>query len=129
MYLKLKIFEKILIAICGFIGLQFGIYGLLYSQVFVVLITFLMNAYYTDKFINFSAFEQVVNILPTLAIGLITGVCVYAIDAYFVSLLDILRIVIAGGVGLLLYVGLSFLFNIKSFFYFKNLILKEKFNS
>ena len=62
--LKLTIMKNVLLAIGILIGIQFGIYGLLYAQVALSLISFLMNAHYTNKYINYTAIEQLRDLVP-----------------------------------------------------------------
>ena len=124
LFLKLKIFEKVLIGLGILIGFQFGIYGLLYSQVAVSLITFFINAYYTDKFIQYSVWEQLKTISPIIFLACICGVGVFVLDIYLKSNMDIVRIVSGGITGLIIYLSLSWIFKMESFFHFKKLLLK-----
>ena len=124
--LKLKSYEKLLILLGIAIGFQFGIFGLLYAQVAVSLITFFMNAHYTDKFIDYSAWEQIKSLVPTITLALASGAIVYFIDYFIYSSIDIVRIVVSGGIGGLVYIGISIIFKMDSYFHFKKLIIKKK---
>ena len=125
LFLKLKIFEKALIALGILIGYQFGIYGLLYSQVAVSLIVFFINAHYTDKFIQYSAWEQLRTISPIIFLSIICGVGVFVLDIYLKLNMDIVRIVSGGITGLIIYLSLSWIFKMESFLHFKKLLLKK----
>jgi teichuronic acid exporter len=126
LYLKVKVFQKIIIVFSILSGLQFGIYGLLYAQVLVSLITFFLNAYFTNRFINFSAWEQMKAILPTIFISSICGAVILGLDHLINDHHDVVRIIAGGLAGLLLYMLISWSVNLKSFTYFRNLVLKRK---
>jgi teichuronic acid exporter len=122
LYLKLKLLEKVFIIIGIIIGIQFGILGLLYAQVTVSLLTFFMNAYYTDKFINYSAWEQIVTIIPIIILAIISGATVFVVDNFIIEEFDIYRIIIGSSIGIIIYIGLGFLFKMKSISHFKKII-------
>ena len=123
--LKLTIMKNVLLAIGILIGIQFGIYGLLYAQVALSLISFLMNAHYTNKYINYTAIEQLRDLVPIFLLVLITGFSIYFIDSYLSSQIDIFRIIIGLGTGIGLYVILSHLFKFSSFTDLRKLVFKK----
>lgn len=124
--LKLKLYEKGIIILSIIIGLQFGIYGLLFSQVLVSIAIFFVNAHYTDKFIDFSPWEQTKAILPIIFLSVVCGGVIFLLDNYLESQLDMIRILIGGLVGIIVYLGSSILFKMDSYFHIKKLILKKK---
>ncbi|WP_026915706.1 lipopolysaccharide biosynthesis protein [Christiangramia portivictoriae] len=123
--LKLKVFEKLFIVAGILIGLQFGIYGLLYSQVIVIFITFLMNAFYVNKFIDFPVLEQLIAIAPILILSIGCGIGVYFLDSFLQTYADFIRIISGGSLGLIAYIGISWISKMESFLYFKNLVFKK----
>ncbi|CAM4239552.1 lipopolysaccharide biosynthesis protein [Gillisia hiemivivida] len=126
LFLRLSVIEKALIIIGILIGLQFGIYGLLYAQVAVSATTFFMNAHYTDKFIDYSAWEQIKTLIPIIALATVCGALIYLVDYYIYSKLDIVRMLIGGSIGAISYIGLSIIFKMDSYKHFKKLIAKKK---
>ncbi|MFV8224397.1 polysaccharide biosynthesis C-terminal domain-containing protein, partial [Christiangramia aquimixticola] len=118
-------YEKLLIVIGIIVGLQFGIFGLLYSQVIVSLLIFFINAYNTNKFISYSAWEQIKDIFPPLFLAVIIGAVVFYIDILIDEYLDVFRILIGGTVGLILYIGSSLVLKMQSYLHLKNIILKK----
>lgn len=123
--LKLAIIKKTFILVGILIGLQFGIYGLLYAQVFLSIIAYGINTIYTEKFIQYSRWEQIKDILPILILSSITGAFVWAIDLKSNLHSDILRIFIGSVAGLAIYWLLSFLFKIQSLKYLYNFIRRS----
>lgn len=125
LFLKLAIVKKVLIVIGIIIGFQFGIYGLLYAQVILSVVSFLINAFYTNKFINYSAWEQTKDILPILIISVFTGALVLLMDIRLNTQIDILRIFMGGTIGVAAYWLISYLFKIKSLDDLQNLIKRK----
>jgi teichuronic acid exporter len=120
--LKLQIIKKVQVVLVIMVSIQFGIYGLLYGQVFMSLSVFLINAFYTNKFINYSTWEQTKDITPIIFTAAIAGLLVYIENYYFNSDFDILRILIGGTLGVISYLILCNLFKIEGLNYLKNII-------
>lgn len=107
------------------VGFQFGIYGLLIAQVILSFIFFIINAHYTDKFINYSAWEQIKDILPIILIAIAAGGGILYVDISIANYSDLVRIIGGGLVGTLFYLLISYLFKINSLFELKTLIFKS----
>ena len=125
LFLKLAVAKKTLTIIGIIIGLQFGIYGLLYAQVILSVVSFLINAFYTDKFINYSAWEQSKDIAPILIISILSGIVLWFFDLEFQNQIDIVRITIGSLIGGGAYLLLSFIFKIQSLFDFQKLLKRN----
>lgn len=125
LFLRLEVFKKIIIVITLVVTIPFGIMALLYGQVAISVIAFFINAYYTAKFINYSALEQLKDILPSLIIGAISGFMIYYLDIYAFWEKDVFRILFGGISGLSIYLCLAFLLRIDSLFELNKLILKR----
>jgi len=63
LFLKLEIYKKLVITAAIIVGLQYGIFGLLIGQVIASYLALWINTYYTAKFLNYSIFEQVQDVL------------------------------------------------------------------
>lgn len=124
--LKLELVKKILVIIVIAIVLQYGIFGLLYGQVFLSLVFFFINASYTGRFINYNVIEQTKDIAPIILLSFFCGYLLWLLDDnFFISLNDFPRILIGMTFGGLLYLGLSYFLKLDSFFSFKKIILKQ----
>lgn len=101
LFLKLEVIKKILLVSVILIAFQFGIYGLLYGSVLFSLSAFFINTHFTGKFINYSAWNQTKDLLPSIVLALISGALVYGIDLLLIEggNKDFLRIVIGGLTG------------------------------
>lgn len=124
-FLKLTVINKILLVIGIIIGLQFGIIGLLYAQVFLSIITFFIYGYHTDKVIGYSAMQQLIDILPLIFLSILPGILVFLTNSYFDELSDLIRIISGAGVGIVVYIGISYIFKIESFNDIIEIVLKK----
>lgn len=68
LFLKLEFYKKILTLINIVVGIQFGIYGLLYGMMVTTLLAFFINTLYSGKEIDYSAWSQIKDIAPVAAL-------------------------------------------------------------
>ena len=126
LFLKLEVYKKILILIVLVITVPMGIKELLYGQVAISLIAFFINAHYSGKFINYSALQQIIDIVPILLISVIAGAFIYSINIYFMhDFMDIIKIIVCGGAGVILYLTLSYLFKFESLSELSKILIKK----
>lgn len=123
--LKLTIIKNALLTLAIIIGVQFGIFGLLYAQVILSLVSFFINAFYTDKFIDYSAFEQTRDLIPIVILSIAAGAGIFFVDMWLSEGLDFVRIVTGSFIGVVIYLLLSYMFNFSSLFELKKLLLKK----
>jgi teichuronic acid exporter len=128
LFLKLEILKKIIISISIVIAIQFGIYGLLYSQIFISIIGFIINSYNTGKLISYDTLNQIKDIYPILLLASLMGALVYLLDFYFFKdrLIDPIRIIIGGGIGLGIYISGSHILKFECLYTIIDLIKKRK---
>lgn len=126
LFLKLEALKKILIVIIIVLAVPFGILALLYGQVIVSLLAFFINAHYTKKFIDYSGWQQIIDIFPIIITAGFSGVIVFITDKYGLSNeLDIVRITLGGITGIVAYFGFAFIFRFESLSELYKLILKN----
>ena len=118
LFLKLEIIKKILVVVVILISFQFGIFGLLYGSVTTSLICFFINAYYSGKFINYTAWQQTKDLLPIIMLSLLIGLIVYYFDELLlnISANDFVRLLAGSVIGIILYSITAFLFKMNSLF-------------
>jgi O-antigen/teichoic acid export membrane protein len=118
LFLKLEIIKKILVVVVILISFQFGIFGLLYGSVTTSLICFFINAYYSGKFINYTAWQQTKDLLPIILLSLLIGLIVYYFDGLLlnISANDFVRLLAGSVIGIILYSIAAFLFKMNSLF-------------
>lgn len=125
LFLKLEVYKKIIIIITIAVTVQYGIMALLYGQVFISVAAFFINTHYTKKFIDYPAFQQIKDIFPTIFIALISGAVIFFVDKEISAQIDIIRIFAGGIAGLIVYLGIAFLFKFRSLFELQKLIFKK----
>ena len=125
LFLKLAIIKRSINVVSIIIGLQFGIYGLLYSQVIFSVFSFFVNAYYTNRFINYSAWHQTKDILPIVGLSVVCGVGLWFLDKVLYEQIDFLRLAVGGIAGGAFYIFLSYLFKFDSLNELNKLIFKK----
>lgn len=125
LYLKLDVYKRGLTILAIVIGIQFGIYGLLYAQVVLHFFFFVINAHYTDKFINYSAWQQAKDISPLIFLALLCGGAVFFFDQLIVESYDVVRIIAGGLLGVVLYLGSAYLLNLETLKQLMDLALKR----
>jgi len=116
LFLKLEVIKKIVIVLITLIAYQFGIYGLLYSTVFLNIIGFFINTHYTGRFLNYTTWEQTKDITPTIFLASCCGFIVCTLNNFTIEKFnnDFISIVFCSGIGFFLYLCTSFLFKINS---------------
>jgi O-antigen/teichoic acid export membrane protein len=127
LFLKLEIIKKVLLVMVISITLQFGIIGLIWGQLISSILAFFINTHYTGKFLNYTAWQQTKDILPTIFLSFLIGLLLWGLDNmlrdYHFS--DIIRLLIGGTVGISAYVGVARLFKMGSLQEFIKLIVKR----
>ena len=126
LYLKLEVIKRSLTVVAIVIAIQFGIYGLLYAQVLLSFFFFAFNAHYTDKFINYSAWQQIKDVLPILLLSISSGAAVYFLDTLTPRMDDIWRLISGGLIGVISYLTIGYLLKFESLIELFLLIKKKE---
>ncbi len=125
LFLKLEIIKKVNIIVALFVGLQFGIYGLLWSQVYSSFASFFINASYSGRYLNYTAISQLADVTPIILIAAASGAGVYLIDYALMGNADFIRLAVGALAGGLLYLGFCLLFRISALSELKNIIQRK----
>lgn len=127
LFLKLEVIKKVLSVIGILSVISFGIYGLLYFQLFFNFVAYYINSIYSGRLINYPVREQIEDILPILVLAGLLGLACYVIDLSLVhfSMPDPARIMIIGIFFILIYITLSRAIKLPAITDFKQLILKR----
>ncbi len=114
LFLYLEILKKCIIVVVILISIRFGIYGLLLGQIATSFLAYIPNSYFSAKLISYPAKEQLVDVLPTLGIALLSGAVIFVIGLLpdsNASLFIFLSQVIVGGV---FYILLSWIIKLEA---------------
>lgn len=104
-FLRLEIAKKILILASVAMSYRWGIAGLLYAQIIVSILAYLLNSHYSGRLIGYGRREQLKDIVPALLVSIFMAVPTYF--AGQVNAPNIERLAIQGVLGVTLYIGLS----------------------
>lgn len=117
--LRIRIISKTIYVIALFIGLQMGIYGVVYGVCFANLVLCMMMAIQVKKTMDYSIFQQLSSILKYGIIAAIIVIVLYL--SPFFTFVPIINVFIEGGFFIVLYLlinkllhneGLDLVFNI-----------------
>jgi O-antigen/teichoic acid export membrane protein len=108
LFLKLEILKKGLLIVSIYVGISFGIMGLIWSSVFTSSFSVFLNTYYSGKLFNYSSKEQLMDILPTLSIALVAATITYYSKSLYIGYSPISTLVLLSFEGLIIFIGLSF---------------------
>lgn len=92
LFLKLEIIKKIIAIGPLLLGIFIDVYLMLIGSILTGFISYYLNAFYSGKFLNYSIWEQIKDILPSFGIASVMAVMVYAISFINVSPILLLTI-------------------------------------
>ena len=114
-FLKLEILKKIMGVSVLLISMWHGVMAMAYSLLFTNVMSQIINSWPNKKLMNYSYIEQLKDILPGMLIAAFMGFCVRLIS--LLHLPDVVSLAIQVPLGALIYIGLSRLFGLESFYY------------
>jgi len=95
-FLKLEIIKKIIIVIAIFIGINWGILGLVIGRVVTSFIAYFINAYYSGKLINYSVSNQLRDIWPAMLTSIVMAVIMILAGYWSQSVLSFIFQIVTG---------------------------------
>lgn len=112
LYLRLELIKKVLIIVVLIITVKLGISAIIYGQIIVAILSLFINAYYTNKMINYGIIKQLLDIIPFMIIAIIsTGFSLF-VSSYFIE--NWLIIILGFSISMLLYLSVIYLSNLKN---------------
>lgn len=130
MHVKQRAINKGYSVVAILCALPFGIYGLLFVQLLLSVIEFLVNSFCSGRLIGYPLKEQLADVLPTIGLSVCLGIGTYFLDQYLDAsyhILDIVRIILCSGVYFLAYLCFSNFIRIPAIFDFRQ-IMKNMFS-
>lgn len=122
-FLILEIIKKIVVFLLIVFSMWFGVYALALSTLIGDALCTVINAWPNKKLLDYSFFEQIKDIFPSLCFAIIMGGIVFCIQ--FIGLNDLLTLIIQIVVGISIYLGLTFVFRRTIFDYFVSFIKRR----
>ena len=106
MVLKLSTLQNSLLIVGAFSAIWFGIYGLLFSMIFVNLVITGVNSYFSGRLIGYGIKNQIQDLFPILSLTVILVALFYYLELnYFSKLPDIYNLVIVAILFFSIYAG------------------------
>ena len=111
LFLKLEIIKQILNVITILFSYKYGVMGLVWASVALNIVCFIINAWYSKEFINYSIPNQIKDLSIFLFLSVIIYVMLYFINVNFSH--PTIFLVIAPLIGLFFYIFLAYLFKLE----------------
>ena len=110
LFLRLEIIKKIVITIVLVISIPIGIKVMLMGSVFTSIFALVINTYYTKRIIDYGFWQQMRDLLPVLGLSLLMGGVIFVLIQLITPLW--LQLLVGFIVGVSLYVGIAWSFNV-----------------
>lgn len=123
LFLKLEIVKKIMLVFIVAICFNFGVMGLVWSSAINSILALIINAHYSGKFLNYSTQNQLLDLLPTIAIVTASMGGIYIFQMILGPMNLLLQIVLSFMIGSLAFILLSERVKLAPYIYIKQLIL------
>nr|WP_246293957.1 lipopolysaccharide biosynthesis protein [Desulfobacter latus] len=81
LFLYLEIIKKTLTVIILYISYRYGVTGILIGQIIGSVLAYIPNSYFSAKLINYSALEQIADVLPSLGLSVVVALLIVAADS------------------------------------------------
>lgn len=122
--LRLEVIKKITIALAIIIGIQYGIYGLVIGEVVAAYINLGINTYYSERFLQYSLFDQIKDVLPTITFSGLIGGGLYLLDNGLFAQ-SLFHLLLGSGVAFGLFLSLHWLFRTSEMALIRKLIIPK----
>ncbi|MBO5525710.1 MAG: lipopolysaccharide biosynthesis protein [Clostridia bacterium] len=119
-FLKLEVIKKIIGLSIIAVTMWFGVIWIALGMIVASIACQIINSWPNKKLLNYSYFEQLKDILPSIALSLLMGGVVYCIN--FLNLANWLTLLIQIHLAIIIYVLGAWLFKMESFTYCLNIL-------
>jgi len=113
--LKLSIIKNSLALLSIFVGIYFGIIGLLWASVIISIISLFINSYSSQEMIGYSTTRQLKDMLPTVLTGMFSYVVSSFLLKQIAGLHNVVLVITGAFLFLLLFLGANFLLKTDAF--------------
>lgn len=124
LFLKLEIIKKVVGTIVLISTMWYGPLVMAYSMLFTNVISQIINSWPNRKLLGYRYTEQIRDIFPSVILSVIMGGVVYTIQ--FAGFHLVLTLVLQVLAGMIVYIGLSWMFKLESFTYIFSLLGKKR---
>jgi O-antigen/teichoic acid export membrane protein len=124
LFLRLEIIKKILAIPIIIIGVLYGIKMMITGMIFISLISYYLNSYWSGKIVGYPMREQVLDIMPSFGIGLSNGIFVF-ISGYLMPDIYLLKLILQISIGAGITVLICELFRPNEYLFIKDMIIDK----
>jgi teichuronic acid exporter len=128
LFLRLEIIKKLIAVPTIVIGVFFGIKILIVGMMVNTLIAYYLNSYWSGKFIGYSTFQQIKDILPSFFLAVFVAAVVF-IAGCFLNIGDTVKLILQVLLGIALTVGISELIHLEDYQYLKEIVIEKFFKN
>lgn len=121
LFLKLEIIKKIIAVGPLLMGVFVNIYWMLWGSVFTGFIAYYLNAFYSGKYLDYSIWEQLKDVLPSFAIASIMSAIVFSLS--LLALPNIVLLILQILVGFILVIIFCELTKLDAYLEIKSIML------
>lgn len=112
-FLKLEVIKKILDVIYICISMHFGVTAMAYGVLISSFINTIINSWPNRKLINYSYFEQIKDILPSILLSVVMGGAVWLVGGLYENIL--VKLVVQIYTGIAIYLSGSIIFKLSPY--------------
>lgn len=124
LYLKMTLYRRILYVAILIIAIDKGVLAIALTNVITVFIAFIINGLYVKKYVGYTFYEQLEDLVPQICLSTVMGIVVYMIG--FLNIPDIGLLVLQMLAGAGIYVGASACFKVAVYRYLVDFIKQRK---
>ena len=130
LFLILEIIKKVVGIAALVVSMWFGVLWIALTMVFTTIFSSFVNAFPNKKLLNYSYWEQIKDILPSIGLAILMGIPVYLLN--YLPINSIIILILQVAIGIVLYILFSIIFKVESFKFLwgfvKGLLKKKKSN-
>ncbi|WP_106792258.1 lipopolysaccharide biosynthesis protein [Aquimarina sp. Aq78] len=123
LFLKLELIKNVLTVVAILVTYRFGLIPLSIGYVLVSFFGFFINSHYTKKYVDYSGFDQLIDLLPYLLVSIVATGIGFFISEMFSSYL--IQLILGTGISLGIYYVLSYMLKFRELIEIKNLITSK----
>jgi teichuronic acid exporter len=124
LFLRLEIIKKILAIPTIIVGVLFGIKIMIMGMLVLNLVAYYLNSYWSGRFIGYSTWEQVKDILPSFLLAIVVALCVF-VAGQLLNITNLLNLIIQIVIGGVLTIGIAEVLFMKDYLYMKEIVLEK----
>ena len=114
--LRIEIIKKTLLIVVLAIGVQFGVFGVLFGRIVTSILGYIPNSYFSSMLIEYSVKEQLSDFLPAFLLSGIVGGLAYA-SVEMLAWPAITELWVFGALATILYIACAYIFKMEALNY------------